>query len=62
MEPRQADEITGQQVRFREAIRIGHTHLSAEEVRELVVALGKAYNGCDYSILHRSILINFLMM
>ena len=53
MEPRQADEISGQQVRFREAILIGHTHLSSEEVKELVGLLGRDYNGCDYSILHR---------
>ena len=53
MEPRQANEITGQQVRFREAILVGHTHLSAEGVQELVVSLGRDYNGCDYSILHR---------
>jgi hypothetical protein len=54
MEPRQADEIAGQQVRFREAIQIGHTHFSSEEVKELVVLLGRDYNGCDYSILHRN--------
>ncbi|CAI8048352.1 Deubiquitinase DESI2 [Geodia barretti] len=54
MEPRQADEITGQQVRFREAILIGHTHFSSEEVKGLVVLLGRDYNGCDYTILHRN--------
>ena len=53
MEPRQADEITGQQVHFREAILIGHTHFSSEEVKGLVVLLGRDYNGCDYTILHR---------
>ena len=54
MEPRQVDELPGQEVRFREAIQLGHTHLSEKEVRELIVAMGREYNGCDYNILHRS--------
>ena len=60
MEPGQADRIAGGQVRFREAIHLGHTHLSLEEVKELAVSLGRDYNGCDYSVLHRSEVI--LMM
>lgn len=54
MNPRRAEEITGQSVQFRESIPLGHTHLSKQEVRELVSSIGKEYSGSSYSILRRS--------
>ncbi len=53
MEPRQQDEVGGQGVRYRESLRLGHTHLGEGEVRELVHKLGKEYNGDAYHVLNR---------
>ena len=53
MSPCQEDEIWGEGVRFRESLKIGHTHLSEREVEELVHTLGKEYNGNTYHVLNR---------
>ena len=53
MEPRQHEEIGGEGVRYRESLHMGHTYLTQDEVRELVHALGKEYNGNAYHILNK---------
>ena len=53
MSPCQEDEIGGEGVRFQESLRMGYTNLSEGEVGELVLTLGKEYNGNAYHVLNK---------
>ncbi len=53
IEPRRAAEVAAPGITFRESIRLGHTHLTASEVTELVLAVGREYNGNEYHIFNK---------
>ena len=52
-EPKQAAEVAGEGVRFKESLLVGTTMMSLAEVREVIHRLGKQYNGNTYHILNK---------
>ena len=52
-DPKQAAEVAGEGVRFKETLLVGTTMMSLVEVREVIQGLGKQYNGNAYHILNR---------
>lgn len=52
-EPKQAAEIAGQGVKYKETLLLGTTVMSRDEVEELIHRLGKQYNGNAYHILDK---------
>ena len=52
-EPKQAAEIAGQGVKYKETLLLGTTVMSHDEVEELIHGLGKQYNGNAYHILDK---------
>ena len=52
-EPKQAAEVAGQGVKYKESLLVGTTVMSMAEVREGIHRLGKQYNGNAYHILNK---------
>ncbi len=52
VEPQRAVEVAPG-LKFRESIHLGHTHLTDREVEELVLSVGKEFNGNDYHIFNK---------
>lgn len=52
-EPKQAAEVAGQGVKYKESLLVGTTVMSMAEVREAIHRLGKQYNGNAYHILNK---------
>ncbi len=52
VEPQRAVEVAPG-LKFRESIYLGHTHLTDREVEELVLSVGKEFNGNDYHIFNK---------
>ncbi|XP_064402541.1 deubiquitinase DESI2-like [Halichondria panicea] len=53
VEPQRAVEVAPG-LKFRESIYLGHTHLTDREVEELVLSVGKEFNGNDYHIFNKN--------
>ena len=52
-DPKQAAEVAGQGIKYKETMLIGTTVMSHAEVQELIHRLGKQYNGNAYHILNK---------
>ena len=52
-DPKQAAEVAGQGVKYKETMVMGTTVMSHTDVQELIHKLGKQYNGNAYHILNK---------